>query len=336
MLQRVKKIIARTLNIAWIRFWVDVFRRFGNNNGSLNAAGLAFFMLLSFIPMILAGVAILSLVIPPASAIHEVRIMVDNLLPVGGAREEMKHFLGDRLAKTLDTLSQRGGVASVLGLVTTVWASMQIFVTGSTAMNLAYEVRERRGWFKLRLVALALLAVSGVILLVSLVLSGAPSALRGDFIETIDHSNLPPIVVSVVFELIATVLNALLFTIVYKYLPSVRNSWRSAFFGGLAAGILFETAKKGIAVYLLRPSVSIYGQLANLIVFILWIYYSMIILLLGCEVAAAYSRDNEPHVIGTAGRARQKTIGERIQRTARAVLPSGARSQQKGPPSVPP
>ena len=77
----------------------------------------------------------------------------------------------------------------------------------------------------------------------------------------------------------------------YKFLPSGNVTWRSALVGGAAAAVSWEIAKKGLAVYLLHPNTSMYGNLANLMIFVLWVYYSMMILLIGCEVSAQYARE---------------------------------------------
>ena len=288
-----KQFLARLKKNPYIKYPLETLTRFGNDNGALNAAGLSFFMLVSFAPMILMGVALLSLFVKPSAAVHEVHIMVNNLLPAGGARTESDHFLNERLSTVLPSLAARSGLPLVFGLLSLLWSSMQIYVTGSTAMNMAFEVKEKRSWIKLRLIAVGLLLVSGALLLVSLFLSGAPNAIHAYRLPIIDRLPVGLPVLSLIFEVIAVIVNALLFGVVYKFLPNAKTTWRSVFVGGLTASVLFEVAKKGMAVFLLRPNNSIYGGLADLIVFVLWIYYSMTIMLLGSEVAAVYAKYNE-------------------------------------------
>ena len=81
-----------------------------------------------------------------------------------------------------------------------------------------------------------------------------------------------------------------MYVLIYRLLPNAKVSWQAATMGGVTASVLFEVAKKGVAHYLLKPNHTIYGDLANLILFVLWIYYSMTILLLGAEVSAAFVR----------------------------------------------
>ena len=87
--------------------------------------------------------------------------------------------------------------------------------------------------------------------------------------------------------------SAVMYGIIYKFLPSASVSWKAALVGGAFAAIAWEVAKRGLAVYLLHPNKSLYGELGNLIIFILWVYYSMMILLLGAEASAAYGQGVE-------------------------------------------
>ena len=122
-------------------------------------------------------------------------------------------------------------------------------------------------------------------------------------------------------ELGAVVVSALMYAVIYKFLPSpaAHVSWKAALIGGAAAAIAFEIAKKGLSAFLLNPKQSVYGDLGNLIAFVLWIYYSMMILLLGAEVSAVYAVEIE-----------QKTRA-RLKRSALAT-PSGDTTASSGSP----
>lgn len=311
--------LRRLMARPWIKYPVETVQRFAYNNGALNSAGLAFFMLLSFAPMILMGVALLSLIVSPAQALGEVHHIVDNLLPAGGAREEANHFLTEKLSGVLLDIAARSGLPFIFGLLSMIWASMQIYVMGAAAMNMAFEVRENRGWLELRVIALGLLIGTALLLLISLFLSGAPSAIKAYQLPIIDALPVGLPVVTVLFEILAVLINAFLFSFVYKFLPAAPNTWRSAAVGGLTASILFEVAKKAIAVFLLRPNHGLYGGLTDLIVFILWIYYSMSILIFGGEVAAIFARYREPSTVGHRDSRKIVTRADRIRRSSRTV-----------------
>jgi membrane protein len=291
-----KALAAKIMNTAPIRFLVAVIRQFGRDNGGIYAGALSFFMLLAFVPLLLIGIAILARFVSPDQAIASAQALVQSFLPAGGASDEATQLLNNRLHLDLavNGLVAKRGIAGILGFVSLVWAALQIFINAAAAMNNAWEVKESRNWLVLRLDALKLMAATGLLLVLTLLLSGAPDAIVKFDLPVVHHLPIPFWLLSGVFEIVAVIVNAALFLLIYKYLPNVAVPWKSAFIGGLSASVCWEVVKKGLAAWLLRPNHTIYGGLADLILFVLWIYYSMMILLLGAEVSAVYSRQTKP------------------------------------------
>jgi membrane protein len=302
-INEIKELIARVQRVFWIKFIIDVFARFGRDKGGLLAAGLAFFLILAFVPLFLVGLWFLGHLYAnrPDEALYEIKAhVIPQIVPNGGANREVFRFMaqahiaspdGRHAGPALLKILNGHGLAGLLGILTAIWAAMQIFVNGSSAMNAAWETQEKRNWFVLRGVALGLLVGTGVLLVFSL---GATA------ISThISHSSLAHIIpfegvlLSALAEVLAVIISAVMYAAVYKFLPSIDVPWKSAFAGAIFAAVTWEVAKKALAVYLLKPNTSLYGDLGNLIVFILWILYSMTILLLGAEVSALYAREVE-------------------------------------------
>ncbi len=299
-------ILVRLKRIFWIKFIFDVFERFGRDNGGLLAAGLAFFLVLAFVPLLLVGLWALGLVFAhrPDEALHKiVELLQSQVLPGGGASTEVQHLMAragiaaDEKAQhagpALLRILQGHGVAGLVGLLGVVWASIQIFINGSTAMNAAWQAQEKRNWFHLRGVALALLVGVGLLLVLSLAGTAASTAFSNSpFAHEVPFEGA---VISGLIEMVAVIVSAGMYAVTYKFLPSpsANVSWKSALVGGVVAASAFELVKKVLSVYLLKPNTSLYGELGNLIVFVLWIYYSMMILLLGAEVSAVYAAEVE-------------------------------------------
>jgi len=298
-------ILVRLKRIFWIKFTFEVFERFGKDNGGLLAAGLAFFLVLAFVPLLLVGLWALGLVFAhrPDEALQRIEGLLQSQMPSGGASTEVQHLMAragiaaDEKAQhagpALLRILQGHGVAGLVGLLGIVWASIQIFINGSTAMNAAWQAQEKRNWFQLRGIALALLVGVGVLLVLSLVVTAFSS-----FISNSAFAHEVPFAGAIeagALELFAIVVSAGMYAVTYKFLPSpsANVSWKSALIGGVVAAVAFEAVKKGLSLYLLKPNKSLYGELGNLIVFVLWIYYSMMILLLGAEVSAVYAAEIE-------------------------------------------
>jgi membrane protein len=81
------------------------------------------------------------------------------------------------------------------------------------------------------------------------------------------------------------------FTCAYLIVPNRAVRWRDALAGGLLAAVLFELAKSGLSLYLRQVPTyeQIYGALAVIPIFLLWVYLSWIAVLLGATLAAALS-----------------------------------------------
>jgi len=286
-------LLDKVMHQPWAAFPIAVARRFGEDNGGLFAAGLSFFALLSFAPLLLTSAAVLAFFIQsPAEAAHSVQLLVVSFFPNGGAQDEINHLLVTRLnlnGQVIALVRGRAG-AIVVGFVTLIWTSIQIFVNAATAMNAAFEVTESRSWLKIRVIALGLMVASGFLILATLGLSAAPQTVAGFWSSHIHGARVPVWAITTASEVLAVVINALLFSMILRYLPSTDVYWRSALVGGTAVSLFWEIAKKGLASWLLRANHTIYGDLANLILFVLWIYYSMMILLIGAEIAAVYQK----------------------------------------------
>ena len=293
----------RLKRIFIINFTLDVFARFGRDNGGLLAAGLAFFLVLAFVPLLLVGLWGLGLVYAhkPDEAVAQIQHLLTTQILPGAAGSEVKHLMErasiaddqGHAGPTLLRILRGHGVAGLVGFLGIVWAAIQIFINGSTAMNAAWETTEHRNWFQLRGVALALLIGVGLLLVLSLAGTAASTAFSN---STYAHEvPFEGALLAGLIELVAVLLSACMYAVIYKFLPSpsAHVSWRAALIGGVAAAVAFEVVKKGLSVYLLHPNKSLYGELGNLIAFVLWIYYSMMILLVGAEISATYAGEVE-------------------------------------------
>ncbi len=310
-------VLAAVKRVFVLKFTLDVFERFGKDNGGLLAAGLAFFLVLALIPLLLVGLWGLGLVYAnnPDKAVSDIQtILATRVLP-GAANTEVVKFMtqahisdgNGHAGPTLLNIINGHGVAGIVGFFGVVWAAIQIFVNGSTAMNAAWETKESRNWFVLRGVALGLLLGAGLLLVLSLAVTALSTAISASSI-----AHVVPFASALQaggVELGAVVVSGLMYAVIYKYLPSpsAKISWKSALVGGATAAIAFEIAKKGLSVLLLQPKKSLYGDLGNLIAFVLWIYYSMMILLLGAEVSAVYATEVERRDITRLRRAALST-----------------------------
>jgi membrane protein len=149
--------------------------------------------------------------------------------------------------------------------------------------NRIWRVKAERSWTRRILVYWAILTLGPVLVGVSLSMSThvymATSDLVGDL----------PLLGALLYTTLSVAATTASFTLMYVVVPNRQVDWRDALWGGLMAALFFELAKRGFAVFITQfPTYSrIYGALAALPLFLLWIYLSWMITLVGALFTAA-------------------------------------------------
>ncbi len=99
-------------------------------------------------------------------------------------------------------------------------------------------------------------------------------------------------VVAVILKLPAFFISFAIFLVIYKYLPNTKTYWRDIWLGAIIAAALFETGKNLFLWYLenFAQYDQVYGNVASVIVLMMWTYITAFILILGAEFASEYAR----------------------------------------------
>jgi len=278
-----------------LRWWLylkELFARFNKDMCPVFAASLSFFGLISLVPILLMAIAALGYLIHnPDQARVQIIHAIQHLLPGETARKAAQQLMDQiGIENQIKVIMSKRGVAGVVGIVTLIWAAIQIFVSSVPAMNAAWEVTEKRNWLKLRLTALGLLVGAGALFLLSLLPSAGPDLVRRLHIPWLGLPEHVPWYVDLLFTLLALAINAAMFTLIYRYLPAAQVQWREAAVGGVAMGLLWELAKQGFSLYLSHAGAQnvMYGALGGVMLLVTWIYYTSMLLLLGTEVSKLY------------------------------------------------
>lgn len=262
-----------TLLELW-RFIRLLFSRFAAHGGTQNAASLTYTTLLSLVPLMTVMLAVIS-AFPLAEQMNETiqNFLFQNFVPASG--EVLQDYLNQFSAKA----ARMSGVGFGFLIV----VALMLVSSIDAALNAVWEVRRKRRPLSKFLVYWAILSLgplligAGMVLtsyIVSLpLLSDAASAGIGRRLL-----GLTPVLASTIA-----------FGLMYSVVPNRRVPLRQAFLGGLVAALLFEAAKRGFAYYVTTfPTYeAIYGTLATVPIFLVWVYLSWVIVLLGAEFTAS-------------------------------------------------
>ncbi len=266
----------------------ELFQRFNADECLTRSQALSFISVLSLGPLLLFALAVLGFVIHDPLMVQEyVKHLVEQALPGKQAAEAANQIIAQtRITESAQTLVQGKWWATLIGAASLLWAAISLFAAASQPMNIAWEVKETRNFLQLRLVCLGVFLGSGILFLFSLAPSSGPSFVRSLHIPWLGMPKPIPWGIDLLFWLLAILVNSGMFTLIYRFLPNAKISWREAFYGGIVAGFLWEIFKKAFAVYLAHFANfnKLYGALGGVILLITWIWYSCIVLLLGAII----------------------------------------------------
>jgi len=249
-------------------------KRFGADNCPRIAASLSYSSLLAIVPMLALGLGLLS-AFPAFKRISEdlQALLFENLMPEVGLE------ISDYISGFVANASQMTGIG-VLALAVT---ALLLLSTITSAFNAIWRVSEPRSFAVRMMVYWAVLTLGPLMVGASLSLSSYGFAM-------VEFAGMEGYTRSFgLTRLLPLALAAAGFTTLYLVVPARSVRMSHALLGGVVAAVLFEALKRAFGAYLQHfPSYqAIYGALAAVPIFLLWMYLSWSVVLIGAEIAAA-------------------------------------------------
>jgi len=232
------------------------------------AGALAFDILLTAIPFVGLVLAVVGYLAQYQLAIPlDVHELLKRFLPDASGGTGQFGFIERALS---DLVAQRGRL-TLLAAPLFLWFSTRMFGGLRAALNEVFDTEENRPWPVAKLTDLAMVFVGGALFLANAFAS------TGTGVDS---------------HLASLLFSMLLFFIIFKFLPSRRIYWRTSLVASLFCAVAFELAKRLYALYVARfvtfDKVATDANLVAFLLFILWIYYTAYVFLLGGEVAETY------------------------------------------------
>jgi membrane protein len=277
------------------RGWFQIAKRgwkeFRNDQMLLIAAGVAFYAFLSLVPAIAASMLVYGLVTDPAQVQSQVESLSDAL--PGSARD----LLSDQMSRLAGANNQSLGLGLILSLVLSLWSASGGTGNLITAVNTAYDEDETRGFAKRKGLALLLTIGAIIVFLVTIALVAVfPTAVRW---------GLGALRWLVVLLVVAGAL-----AVLYRLAPdrdAPRIRWVSV--GAVVAVLLWVLASLGFSVYVdnFGSYAKTYGSLAGVVVLLLWLWLSIVAVLLGAEINA----ESEQQTVRDTTKGPERPMGRR-------------------------
>lgn len=246
-----------------------MLKRFFEDRGTQNAGALTYTTLFAVVPMLTVLFVMLS-GIPQLQDVSGViqNFIVDNFVPSAG----------DKLQEYLQSFVSQARQLTWIGVVFLIATSFMMLVTVEHAFNSIWRVKKPRYGLQKFLLYWALLSLGPILI-------GAGFAVSGYIMSLTVISDSTTI--SGVLRYSPIFLSMMGFTLIYSSIPNTRVPFRHACISGFVTAILIETAKFlfGLYVQMFHSYQLIYGAFAVVPLFLLWIYVSWVIVLIGCELS---------------------------------------------------
>jgi membrane protein len=249
------------------------------------SAALSYYFVLSVFP----GLIFLSAVfgsLPFGNLFNHVLLLMSRLLPA-----DTMHIVGSVLS---DVLSSHRGTWLSFGMIGTIWVASAGFAALIEALDIAYDAKDDRPYWKSRLLAIGLAAVTGTLLLVALA-TMIVGPRFGDWLAArFDVSAVFAMVWPVLRWAVAITFTVIAVEVVYFLAPNVKQR-----FGATLPGAIFSVAVWNALSFLLGIYFShfadlnrTYGTLAGVIALMTWLYWTSFALLVGAELNAELAKQS--------------------------------------------
>lgn len=293
------------------RGWKDIvirtFKEFNEDQIPMIAAGVTFYTLLALFPGIGAFVALYGLFADVADAQRHVAAM-SAILP-GGAIT----LIGDQLLRAASAHEGGLSLAFLVGLVLALWSANGAMKAIITGLNIAYDEKDRRGFFGKILAPLAFTLGFLLFALSAMGLAALGSTVEDRFGDTAGW------VYSASYWIGLFVAFTFGLTLLYRFGPSRRPvRWRWISWGSGAAAVAWLAMSGGFSFYVANFGSydRSYGALGAVVGFMTWTWLSSMVLLLGAELNSEIehqtARDTTvgaPKPMGARGAVMADTVG---------------------------
>ncbi len=256
-----------------------LFKRFSRDRCLSHATNLSFTWLLSVVPLMTVSLAILTAFPVFEEITAELqKSFFTYLTPKSGSIQDVQKYITEFSVKATQLTS--------IGVLFLIITALMLMNTIDNAFNEIWNVRIRRKPVIGFLVYWAVLTIGPLLVGVSLVVTSYLVTLPFLSSTVANVSNN-----QIILNLLPIIATSFAFTLMYMVVPNRSVSFKHALIGGIVASILFELSKKGFTLYVTAfPTYQfIYGALSTIPIFLIWVYISWVVVLVGAEITHCLS-----------------------------------------------
>ena len=276
----------------------------------LLAAGVSFYAFLAIFPALIAVVTIYGLIADPATIANQLNSMAAAL------PDEARQIITDQVT-ALSSRRQALGIGLIISVLIALWSASAGISNLLTAVNVAYDEEEKRGFVKKRLMSLGLTLGAIVFMVIMLGIV----ALLPPLLKAVFGTGALSWILQIAGWLVMVVLVAIALAVIYRLGPdrdAPRMRWVSV--GAVVATFVWLVASIGFSIYTstFGNYAKTYGVFAGIVVLLFWLWLTMYAILLGAEINA----EAEQQTVADTTKGQEEPLGERGAVKADSI-PSG-------------
>lgn len=266
-----------------LRILLMLARDMADGQLNLRAMSLVYTTLLSFVPLLAVSFSVLK-----AFGVHNQiePLLLEILAPLGEQGVEITRYIIQFVE------NMKVGVLGALGLGLLFYTVVSLMHKIESALNFTWRVKQARPFAQRFSGYLSVILIGPVLVFSALGITA--SLMSTAFVQ--EMSAIVPLGLMLEWfsRLLPYLLVIIAFAFIYLFIPNTRVNARSALVGAVVAGILWQTTGWAFASFMVTSSkyTAIYSVFASLIMFMIWLYLTWLILLLGASVAFYHQYPN--------------------------------------------
>jgi len=272
--ERLHTWIATARQWPWADTWTTLKQRFKEDRLGVTAGSLTFTTTIAIVPLLTMMLALFS-AFPMFGKFRQ-------SLEANFLHDLMPDLIAKEVVMMLTRFAGKASHLSGVSLLLLALTAMSLMLTMDRTLNGIWRVERVRPMAQRVLVYWAVLTLGPLLLGVSL---SASSWLLSASKGWVDAA---PKGISLLLPVVVSLMQIMGFAALFRFVPNTSVKWRHAVAGGLFTAAGLELAQRGLGVYLTKAAVytNVYGAFAALPIFLIWMYLSWLMILLGAVVAA--------------------------------------------------
>ena len=268
---------------------------------TLRSMSLVYTTFLATVPLLALSFSVLK-----AFGVHNQLepILLNFLAPLGPRGGEItQHIIG-----FVDNI--RVGVLGTLGLALLVYTVISLLQKIERAFNFTWRVSENRPFSQRFSDYLSVILIGPVLVFTAIGITASVSS--AEMVKQATEIKAIGTVATFMGTLVPYLLIIVAFTLIYIFVPNTKVKPKSALIGGIVSGLVWETTGWGFAAFVVSSTkyTAIYSAFATLIIFMIWLYLSWLVLLIGGSVAFYHQhpehRNLQSRILRLSNRMREK------------------------------